>query len=149
MIFLGFLTLAPEFPPQVARSPSVRGVRRLGGVTKMISLKKFQRKIEDFICANCGAKVKGAGYTNHCPKCLWSRHVDVNPGDRAAKCGGTLSVPKPALSAGGMMEPIGIEIKAGEYIITHRCVKCGHEKKNKTVAADEMEKIIEISKRSD
>jgi len=98
-------------------------------------VKRFTRKIEDFTCANCGAGVHGTGYTNHCPKCLWSRHVDINPGDRAAKCG-------------GLMEPTAIEIKAGENIITHHCLKCGHEKKNKTVKADEMDKIIEISKNS-
>ena len=28
--------------------------------------------------------MKGNGYTNHCPKCLWSKHVDINPGDRGA-----------------------------------------------------------------
>lgn len=96
----------------------------------------FIRKIEDFVCANCGTKVKGTGYTNHCPKCLWSRHVDINPGDRAADCG-------------GMMEPVGLEVKAGENIITHRCVKCGYEKKNKSASEDNQEKIIEISKRQD
>lgn len=94
---------------------------------------KFQRKIEDFTCANCDTKVKGTGYTNHCPKCLWSRHVDINPGDRAADCG-------------GLMEPVGVEIKSGANIITHRCIKCRHEKKNKTVEADDMDKIIKISK---
>lgn len=38
--------------------------------------KNFTRVIEDFICENCGTEVKGNGYTNHCPKCLWSKHVD-------------------------------------------------------------------------
>jgi len=58
--------------------------------------------------------------------------VDINPGDRAADCG-------------GMMEPVSVETKAGEYIITHQCLKCGNKKKNKTVETDEMDKIIEIS----
>jgi hypothetical protein len=49
--------------------------------------KKFTRRIEDFLCGNCGATVTGDGYTNHCPACLWSQHVDINPGDRAAACG--------------------------------------------------------------
>ncbi|MFA6992594.1 MAG: RNHCP domain-containing protein, partial [Candidatus Gracilibacteria bacterium] len=40
--------------------------------------KRFSRTIEDFVCEKCGAKVKGDGYTNHCPKCLWSKHVDIN-----------------------------------------------------------------------
>jgi len=60
--------------------------------------KKFQRQKEDFVCGECGTTVSGTGYTNHCPQCLWSMHVDVNPGDRAAACG-------------GMMEPKKVEKK--------------------------------------
>ena len=61
-------------------------------------MRKFQRKKEDFICENCNKKVKGDGYTNHCPACLWSKHVDINPGDRLAECK-------------GMMKPIGLDKK--------------------------------------
>lgn len=50
--------------------------------------KKFQRQIEDFVCEKCGKEVKGDGYTDHCPRCLRSKHVDVNPGDRRSKCNG-------------------------------------------------------------
>ena len=78
----------------------------------------FKRKIEDFVCGNCGQNVKGDGYTNHCPKCLWSKHVDINPGDRDSGCG-------------GMMEPAKIETKGGDYDLTHKCVKCGYEKETK------------------
>jgi len=78
----------------------------------------FRRTKEDFICENCREYVVGDGYTNHCPLCLWSRHVDINPGDRASECG-------------ALMRPISIEKKGDEYVILHRCVKCGFEKKNK------------------
>ena len=39
---------------------------------------------EEFICENCGRKVEPLGYScrNHCPYCLYSKHVDINPGDR-------------------------------------------------------------------
>ena len=50
----------------------------------------FNRKKENFVCENCGEKVEGNGYTNHCPNCLWSKHVDINPGDRAETCHGLL-----------------------------------------------------------
>jgi hypothetical protein len=90
---------------------------------------KFQRNIEDFTCEHCGFEVKGTGYTNHCPKCLWSKHVDVFPGDRAEECG-------------GLMEPIGLVMKKGTYVITHRCVKCGEERTNKTVPEDNIEILI-------
>ncbi|MCY3722156.1 RNHCP domain-containing protein [Candidatus Poribacteria bacterium] len=93
--------------------------------------KKFQRHIENFTCVQCGAAVEGNGYTNHCPECLWSRHVDVNPGDRAASCL-------------GLMEPVGFTIKHGDYILTHRCTTCGIEKKNKTSKNDNFEAILNL-----
>lgn len=52
-------------------------------------IKKFQRTTENFVCEKCGFIVEGNGYTNHCPNCIWSKHVDIHPGDRASLCGGT------------------------------------------------------------
>jgi len=74
--------------------------------------KKFQRKIEDFKCENCGEFVKGDGYTNHCPECLYSKHVDNNPGDRANECG-------------GLMKPIDAFFKKQEWLLRQECQKCG------------------------
>lgn len=96
-------------------------------------MRQFQRKREDFVCENCGAEVKGNGYTNHCPNCLYSKHVDINPGDRAEECG-------------GLMEPIDLELKDGKYIILHRCVKCGFERRNKVCEEDNFETVLELSK---
>ena len=47
---------------------------------------------EEFICENCGKNVPKLGYSrrNHCPWCLHSKHVDINPGDRAEECHGDL-----------------------------------------------------------
>ena len=95
--------------------------------------KQFQRTIEDFSCEHCGYFVRGTGYTNHCPKCLWSKHVDKNPGDRAAECG-------------GMMEPVSVEIKEGEYVFTQRCQICKFERKNSMGADDDLNAVIELSK---
>ncbi len=92
----------------------------------------FIRTTEDFICEKCGARVAGNGYTNHCPQCLWSKHVDMFPGDRKGECG-------------GMMEPIGVEIKNKEYTILHKCVKCGFEKKNKASKDDNFDMLVQIS----
>ncbi len=95
--------------------------------------KNFIRYKEDFICEVCGAKIKGTGYTNHCPNCLWSKHVDKNvPGDRAELCQ-------------GLMEPIKIEINHGKYSLFHRCQKCGKISKNKTSPEDNFEKILDLS----
>ena len=98
--------------------------------------RRFERTKEDFICGNCGYAVQGDGYTNHCPHCLWSRHVDVNPGDRAAKCGGP-------------MEPLRAEFKNGEWAIFHRCTRCGLERKNKVSERDDFNAIIKLSADSD
>jgi len=96
--------------------------------------KKFQRKKEDFTCGHCGQAVSGTGYTDHCPKCLWSRHVDVNPGDRLAQCRGE-------------MEPIGVELKGGEKIIHFKCRLCGYKHRVKAAAEDDSEAIIELTGR--
>ncbi len=94
----------------------------------------FTRNIENFTCERCGAEVEGNGFTNHCPACLFSKHVDENPGDRAADCG-------------GMMEPIGIEQARGRYIIVHRCLKCGQVKRNKASPSDNSRALVEVARR--
>lgn len=94
-------------------------------------MKKFQRRKEDFICENCGMFVKGNGYTNHCPNCLWSKHVDINPGDRLSICK-------------GMMKPVRVELEKGKYIIVQQCVKCGFEKRNKADKKDNLDAIIKV-----
>ena len=94
-------------------------------------MKQFSRRKEDFVCEHCGAKVKGNGYTNHCPQCLYSKHVDINPGDRMADCG-------------GLMEPIDIEQKDGKYIIVQRCQKCGFIRRNKVEDNDNFDAILQV-----
>jgi hypothetical protein len=98
--------------------------------------KLFQKKVEDFVCEKCGAAVKGSGYTNHCPHCLWSKHVDVNPGDRAAVCC-------------GMMEPVNVEFNNDrrDWIMTHRCLVCKHEKRNKVDKNDNQAEIQKLALR--
>jgi rubrerythrin len=95
--------------------------------------KKFSKKVEDFTCEVCGQKVKGSGYTDHCPHCLFSKHVDLFPGDRKAKCK-------------GLMEPIGVIKRKGKWQILYRCQKCGHERFNKIAPEDNQEEIAELSR---
>lgn len=93
---------------------------------------------EEIICENCGKKFIGGGYINHCPECLWSKHVDQElPGDRKTDCH-------------GLMKPVGIVIRKREKIlIKHRCVKCGKKIVNKISPEDNMEKIIRLSGKHD
>ena len=86
--------------------------------------RRFTKNDSGFICAHCGKEVQPLGYTsrNHCPFCLWSLHLDENPGDRASDCG-------------GQKEPAWAEPDPRRgYIITHRCTKCGALRRNKAAS---------------
>ncbi len=100
---------------------------------RTIIVKKFTRTIENFSCKNCKTEVKGDGYTNHCPKCLWSRHVDVSPGDRQEKCC-------------GMMKPVDVVGKNGKFFLVHKCILCNHEVKNGVSKNDDWNTVTATSK---
>ncbi|MFH1170128.1 MAG: RNHCP domain-containing protein [Candidatus Vogelbacteria bacterium] len=85
----------------------------------------FIKRPEDFTCGQCGVLVVGDGYTNHCPRCLYSQHVDIHPGDRLAECR-------------GLMEPIAIERWHGTDRIIHRCLKCHHQNPNRVAENDDL-----------
>ncbi len=92
----------------------------------------FTRTKENFICEHCGARVEGTGYTNHCPKCLWAKHVDIEPGDRQAACQ-------------GMMKPIAARYERDEFVITHQCEKCGVRRTNKSSPSDDGQLLISLT----
>ena len=73
----------------------------------------------------------GNGYTNHCPVCLWSKHVDTSPGDRAATCH-------------GLMKPIRVDVERGENILTHQCELCGYAKRNRLAEEDNREVMLVV-----
>lgn len=92
----------------------------------------FTRRTEDFDCDVCHTHVNGNGYTNHCPTCLFSKHVDINPGDRASSCC-------------GLMRPIGLDTKNGQQYIIHQCEKCGFVRRNKVSSQDDFKAIMALS----
>ena len=98
-----------------------------------------------FVCCNCGKWVAfsetiGTAHRNHCPFCLFSKHLDKElSGDRAANCG-------------GCMRPIGLSFKKegldkyghekeGELMLIHKCADCEGISLNR-LAADDEEAII-------
>lgn len=94
----------------------------------------FQHKNEGFLCEHCGADVPGATSTcrNHCTQCLYSKHVDNFPGDRAASCQGKL-------------KPVGIIMKRGEMTdIAFECLKCGKRGINKIASDDNREALLKL-----
>lgn len=96
--------------------------------------KKFHMRDENFDCEVCGKTISKLNYTarDHCPYCLCSKHLDIQPGDRMADCH-------------GILKPIGIEkFKTDYFKIIYKCDKCGMVKKNITAIDDNMDKIIEI-----
>ena len=97
-------------------------------------MKVFHMIDNSFICENCGSNVEKLGYTarDHCPHCLYSKHVDINPGDRSNKCL-------------GLLKPIGIEKFKDTYKIVYQCEKCKKVHKNIVARDDDINVIIDIS----
>ena len=98
-------------------------------------MKRFNMIDEEFICENCGEKVSKLEYSarDHCPFCLYSKHVDINPGDRNNECQ-------------GLLEPVGIEKFKDTYKILYKCLKCGQSHKNIMAKDDNYDKILILSR---
>ncbi len=97
-------------------------------------MKKFNELDEGFICEKCEKKVNPLIYSSrdHCPYCLYSKHVDINPGDRNNECM-------------GLLKPIEIEKFKDTYKIVYKCEKCKEIHKNIIAKDDDMNEIIKIS----
>jgi len=96
--------------------------------------RNFVRFKESFVCENCGHKVVGDGYTDHCPKCLWGKHVDDEiPGDRASECR-------------GLMEPVKTVVSMSDvsFQIIYKCTKCRHEFRVREGEGDERELLMKL-----
>ena len=94
---------------------------------------------DSFACKVCGRLMTpgnaGSDHRNHCSNCLCSLHVDIEPGDRAAVCG-------------GIMEPVAVWVrKGGEWAIIHRCRRCGVLSSNRSAADDNPMKLMSIALR--
>ena len=100
----------------------------------VIYMKNFTMKDEEFICEQCNKLVSKLNYTarDHCPYCLYSKHIDINPGDRQNTCL-------------GLLKPIGIEKFKNTYKIIYKCTKCNKLHKNIMANDDNMDLIIKLS----
>lgn len=106
----------------------------------MAAPRRFRVINDGFTCVHCGTTVSplsNGSCRNHCPKCLTSLHVDINPGDRAATCQ-------------GVMHAVGAETHPRKGImIIHRCSRCGVVKRNKAahddpVQPDDFDAILQL-----
>ena len=97
-------------------------------------MKKFNMIDEEFVCEHCHKEVSPLHYSSrdHCPFCLYSKHVDINPGDRLNNCK-------------GLLIPIDIEKYKDTYKIIYKCKSCQTIHKNIIAKDDDMNEIIKIS----
>lgn len=89
-----------------------------------------------FKCKNCrrfiGPLPYGGHHRNHCPFCLYSRHVDESKGDRLNECS-------------SKMAPIGyFQRPNGEYVLVHRCLGCDFERFNRIAGDDNFELMLTL-----
>lgn len=104
-----------------------------------------------FHCIHCKQSVSAGGWgqpssgigtknRNHCPRCLWSRHVDDEIGDRRSPC-----------REG--MEPIAVAVRGhassggGEWCVVHRCTGCSQIRINRIAGDDDERALLALALR--
>lgn len=102
-----------------------------------MSRSRYRDRGGSFRCVHCGLDVPagapGTAHRNHCPTCLWSRHLDDDvPGDRASDCQAS-------------MEPIAVTVRGAslrgersgsEWVLIHRCTGCDQLRLNRSAGDD-------------
>ena len=108
----------------------------------------YTAALAEFHCLHCQGRITadprqaGVQNRNHCPYCLWSRHVDLaRPGDRMAACR-------------AKMQPVGLTLKIGkkkygptaqgELMLVHICADCGKVSINRIAADDDADTILAV-----
>lgn len=104
--------------------------------------RKREHSAAGFKCSHCKQfvvinDIMGTANRNHCNWCLWSKHVDIDKGDRRSSCHGG-------------MEPIGLTFKheglgrIGEVMLIHLCSLCQKISINRIARDDPEYKILEV-----
>jgi hypothetical protein len=101
-----------------------------------------------FKCVQCKREVPAESFfshvqnRNHCPWCLWSRHLDLHAaGDRLCACKGA-------------MRPVALTLKqhhkrysrpgSGELMLVHVCEECGASSINRIAADDRADLVLDV-----
>jgi hypothetical protein len=103
--------------------------------------------MQGFKCGHCHAFVatepglSGVQNRNHCPYCLWSRHLDLyEAGDRLSACK-------------VLMQPIALTMKhiskkygpgCGELMLVHACMECEALSINRIAADDDPQRLVAV-----
>jgi hypothetical protein len=56
-------------------------------------------------------------------------HVDIDPGDRAARCR-------------ALMEPVQLLYERGRFVIVHECTGCRVRKRNRAARDDDVDQLM-------
>jgi Zn finger protein HypA/HybF involved in hydrogenase expression len=106
--------------------------------TRRLAKYVFRSMKNEIRCAHCdrsfSLRAPGTKQRNHCPYCLWSKHLDDRlPGDRRARCHGP-------------MEPIAVSLRPdGEWLILHRCKDCHTIHANRIAGDDNAVRLLAIA----
>ena len=93
----------------------------------------MKKNNQSFYCENCSQLVEPhpKSSRDHCNKCLYSKHIDIIPGDRENKCC-------------GLLKPIGIKLTPKKQI-KYLCNKCNEPRYCVIAPDDSIEEIIKLS----
>lgn len=95
----------------------------------------FKMINDSFVCENCLKTIEKHpewSARNHCPFCLYSKHMDKDfPWDRLSDCF-------------WIMKPIWIDFKKNKWnMIKHKCEKCSKEILNKVAPDDNFIELVQ------
>ena len=99
----------------------------------LLSKKRFTMINDSFTCENCNTEITKhptGSARNHCPNCLYSKHLDQDfPWDRLSECY-------------GLMKPVWLDYRKNKgLMIEHECQKCSKKILNR-IAPDDNQEII-------
>ena len=131
---------------KINKNGSRKRLQRQGSLNTYQKSESYQRQV-GFVCLNCGHAVpsqeiySGVKNRNHCPYCLFSRHVDLfQAGDRLCACRAA-------------MRAIGLTLKKerkkygsamGELMLVHQCVGCQSIAINRIAADDDSQGMLDL-----
>jgi DNA-directed RNA polymerase subunit RPC12/RpoP len=117
-----------------------------------ILMKAREKRENGFKCSHCSGSVPfsefiGTEHRNHCPFCLWSKHVDLEKsGDRKSKCQAAMSAVGLTFKKEGR-DKYG-QARQGEIMIIHRCTRCGKVSINRIAGDDNAQAILDLFEES-
>ncbi len=119
------------------RRTNLPKVRRTAAKQQGKQADRVESRDGTFRCRHCktivGVPISGGRHRNHCPLCLYSRHVDwKRPGDRRSECR-------------SMMRAVGVFTRGdGEQVLIHLCLGCGVERHNRVAADDNVIEVMRL-----